>query len=74
MLKQLKTWLVIPRGSWASFALDIQSEAEEREAGEGIAYDIHALSPNFTFVFHLQSIFFPLATFSRHRSGQFMEN
>lgn len=33
MLKQLKKWLVIPHGIWASFALEIQLEAEEGRRG-----------------------------------------
>ena len=33
MLKQPKKWLVIPRGSWGSFALEIQSEAEDGSGG-----------------------------------------
>lgn len=62
MLKQLKNWLVFPPGSGASFALEIQWEAEGRK--EGLLLLVFVLSvQNFAFVLHLWPNFFSLATF-----------
>lgn len=52
MLKQLKNWLLVPPGSRATFALEIQREAEGSK-GRLLLMAFMLSVQNFTFVLHL---------------------
>lgn len=73
MLKRLKKWLVIPRGSWASFALEIQFQAEEGSWGGYCLW--HPCSPsNISHLFFSHSPISFLLLIFPHKGGWFMGN